>query len=215
MSLIGLPPQDTAAQGSPPSGVNAPALVYHTDLLLLALTGCVVLQRLPRVLARFSRAAAWTHGHVLYAARAPRPRRPARPTPAPPPADRATDDSHTLFSHSSSAPPARAPGFRAAYPPHVAACPAPARALQALLRRRVAPGFSAGQALVLGAYLAVLVYAALVRSSPFTDPLRAGYVAMAQIPVVVALAAKNGVLGMLLGLGYEKVRVCQVGSGVC
>ncbi|KAF8880563.1 hypothetical protein BD779DRAFT_1788575 [Infundibulicybe gibba] len=44
-----------------------------------------------------------------------------------------------------------------------------------------------------------------MRCAPFTDPVRAGWVAIAQVPFVFAFAAKNSVPGAFLGVGYEKL----------
>jgi len=50
-----------------------------------------------------------------------------------------------------------------------------------------------------------MLYAGLYKSSPFSDPVRAGWVSVAQIPFVIALATKNNILGYLLGFTYEKL----------
>lgn len=53
--------------------------------------------------------------------------------------------------------------------------------------------------------MGLVLFATFDESDIFSDPKRAGYVAMAQIPIVVALATKNNVLTWLSGEGYEKV----------
>ena len=73
------------------------------------------------------------------------------------------------------------------------------------LNFRVAPGFSFGKLLVLLAYAALMLFASLRRSDPFSDPVRTGYVAMSQIPIAVALAGKTNWLSWACGVGYEKV----------
>jgi hypothetical protein len=75
------------------------------------------------------------------------------------------------------------------------------------LNFRVAPGFSFGKLLVLLAYAALMFFASLRRSDPFSDPVRTGYVAMSQIPIAVALAGKTNWLSWACGVGYEKVWV--------
>lgn len=75
------------------------------------------------------------------------------------------------------------------------------------LNFRVAPGFSFGKLLVLLAYAAIMLFASLRRSDPFSDPVRTGYVAMSQIPIAVALAGKTNWLSWACGVGYEKVWV--------
>ncbi|KAI0051583.1 hypothetical protein FA95DRAFT_1602600 [Auriscalpium vulgare] len=73
------------------------------------------------------------------------------------------------------------------------------------LNYRLATGLSVAKLAVLFAYLGVVLYAGLYRSNPFTDPVRAGYVAMSQIPIVVSLAGKNNWLSLACGVGYEKL----------
>ena len=80
------------------------------------------------------------------------------------------------------------------------------------LNFRVAPGFSFGKLLVLLTYAAIMIYASLRRSDPFSDSLRTGYVAISQIPIAIALAGKTNWLSWACGVGYEKVWVfrCRV-----
>ncbi|KAI9440697.1 hypothetical protein H4582DRAFT_1488315 [Lactarius indigo] len=72
------------------------------------------------------------------------------------------------------------------------------------LNFRVAPGFSLGKLLVLLTYSLIILYASFFRSNPFKDPNRTAYVAVSQIPIVVALANKSNWLSWLSGIGYEK-----------
>ncbi|KAI0666438.1 iron reductase [Trametes maxima] len=77
--------------------------------------------------------------------------------------------------------------------------------LAAFLRTTIRPGLTIGKALVELTYLGVILYAGLYKSNPFTQPIRAGFVAVSQIPIVIALGTKNNVLGMLIGFGYERL----------
>ncbi|EMD32448.1 hypothetical protein CERSUDRAFT_88076 [Gelatoporia subvermispora B] len=52
-------------------------------------------------------------------------------------------------------------------------------------------------------YVVALLYAGLYKSNPFTDPVRAGWVAVSQIPFVILFAVKNSFLGAIGGWGYE------------
>lgn len=76
-----------------------------------------------------------------------------------------------------------------------------------ITRISLRPGLTVGGATILVAYFAVMIYAGFYKSNVFTDPLRTGYVATSQIPVVILLATKVNVLGMLLGAAYTRVRV--------
>ena len=60
--------------------------------------------------------------------------------------------------------------------------------------------------------MGLVLFATFDESDIFSDPKRSGYVAMAQIPIVVALATKNNVLSWLSGEGYEKVRAPAMDS---
>jgi len=204
---------EAATQTTTPS-VNPTQLVFHIDIFLVAFAGVFVLCALPRAIARFSRVAEWRQGLILRAIplerRAPRPvmrstQSPAVGTSA---GDNVTsDESHTLHSdaHLIRHPAAKQEGWT--LPPHVRAWSSRIPTFGNILRYRFETGFSLGQALVLLTYFAVLVYASFLKSNPFSDPLRTGFVAMSQIPIVYLLATKNNLLGILVGLGYEKVSV--------
>ncbi|KIJ12744.1 ferric reductase [Paxillus involutus ATCC 200175] len=217
---------------SPPS-INALALVFHVDIFLLAIVAVFALATLPRAIARFSRAAEWRHGHILRSTRLEtrRPRAPLQPTsphnaqgpspsnPSPPdpgfasssghdgPQDGATSEaSHTYFSHSHLLRHGSARSTRSgSLPPHVRAWSAILPPFGGFLRYRLDSGFSVGQAIVLGIYSVLLIYATFYASNPFGQPLRSGTVAMSQIPVVYMLGTKNNVLGMIVAMGYEKL----------
>jgi uncharacterized membrane protein len=68
------------------------------------------------------------------------------------------------------------------------------------------PGYSFGQIVLLLGYLAIVLAAELWNwQSPFTNSNRTGLVTASQVPIVFALATKNNIFGVLLGVGYEKV----------
>jgi hypothetical protein len=73
------------------------------------------------------------------------------------------------------------------------------------LNFRVGPGISFGKLLVFLVYTTVVLYASLRPPNPLTDPHYLGYLAISQVPIVVALAVKTNLLGLACGLGYEKV----------
>lgn len=206
---------EAVTQSTTTLSVNPIHLVFHIDLFLIALAGLFALFALPSAIARFSRAAEWRHGLILRAIPLERrtpPRSAMRSvqslafgTPA---VDNVTsDESHTLHSdaHLIRHPAAKQEGW--SLPPHVRAWSSRVPSFGNTLRYRLETGFSLGQALILLVYFVALVYASFLESNPFADPLRTGFVAMSQIPVVYLLATKNNLLGMLIGLGYEKVSV--------
>lgn len=195
---------------TPLNSPRAEALVFHATLFLLAVIALVAGFRLPRALARFWKASEWSSGHFLRSGSYRRSSSTfvqSYPDAYPPPKEAASDESHTLYSHAKHAERLNSKGMPLilSYPPHVTSCPRFLRSPLAPLRSRIAPSFSLAQVLVLLFYSCILIYAAFYKSSPFTDPLRTGWVAIAQLPFVFSFASKNNVLGMFLGLGYEKV----------
>lgn len=213
--------------------VNALNLVLHIDIFIAALVTLFALSTLPRALARFSSAAEWRHGHVLRSIRLSNgqrrrlqtqissPHGSQQPGPSnekdfsPQVAGHASssghelmsEESHTYFSHTNllRQPSTRAVGSVAKLPPHVRGWSAVLPQMGGFLRHRLNAGFSLGQALILGLYASILVYASFLGSNPFNDPVRMGIVAMSQIPIVYILGTKNNIVGMLVGMGYEKV----------
>ena len=211
-----------AADGAVPSisSQGAERLVFHVSIFLIAIIILLTLIRLPRALARFWRAAEWTSGHFLWhtSDRPPITNRLHRNDTNTSTSSRAglihekqkadaTDDSHTLYSsHQAGIKLNRLYRHTSAdHPPHMSAIPRFLNPVAALFRKRIAPGRSIAQVSVLIIYFSVLVYGGLYKSSPFTDPVRTGWLAVSQIPFVIAFASKNNILGMLLGFTYEKV----------
>ena len=66
-------------------------------------------------------------------------------------------------------------------------------------------GHSVGRTIILLGYFTIVIFALLYKSNPFKAYVRAGFVAAAQVPIVVALGTKNNVIGRFLSMGYEKV----------
>lgn len=66
-------------------------------------------------------------------------------------------------------------------------------------------GHSLGQLCILVGYATLIAVGILLFSDPVTNANRAGWIALSQFPVSVALAAKNSLVGLLIGKGYEKL----------
>jgi ferric-chelate reductase len=212
--------------------INVPRFVFHVDVLLLFLFALYIALTLPRALVRLFQPSEFLNGLFLRSgASRPPPERSnsARPlgrsgtiTKTDPMRSRSTRMNHsarTLIvvpeddkvpdtfqalviprargSQKPHGPPTRVPNWTTIVHPTFAYA----------LNFRVSPGFSFGKLLVLLAYAVILLYACLVRSNPFTDPVRTGYVAVSQIPIAVALAGKTNWLSCLSGVGYEKVHI--------
>ncbi|KAJ6504187.1 hypothetical protein C8R47DRAFT_968696 [Mycena vitilis] len=216
----------TGATGSAPGAgaAAAPAsaagklvvgtLVYHTVIFLLALVALVVVLRIPRALARLWRVSEWTRGHLLGYEPSPPPSRffsspgqGARPTTIGYlEGAGSSQSSHTYEPKGREAVFSRTVAPPGSYPPRIEAAPVFLRSVVSLFRSRVAPGLSAAQFAVCAGWLGVILYPSIYRSTgPFTDINRYGFIAIAQVPFIFAFASKNNVLGMFLGVGYEKL----------
>ncbi|KAF8310934.1 hypothetical protein DL93DRAFT_2083848 [Clavulina sp. PMI_390] len=66
-------------------------------------------------------------------------------------------------------------------------------------------GFSLGQAFILLAYTTLICFGMFLFSDPVSNPKRAGWIALSQIPVSFLLSSKNSIIGFLVGKGYEKL----------
>ncbi|KAI0354067.1 incomplete iron reductase [Trametes cingulata] len=120
-----------------------------------------------------------------------------------------TDASHTYASHADLLRKASTASGRERrrqnVPTHMPGWSTMLPTLAAILRTTIRPGLTIGKGLVELTYFAVLLYAGLYKSNPFTQPIRAGFVAVSQIPIVIALGTKNSVVGALIGFGYERL----------
>ncbi|THH20120.1 hypothetical protein EUX98_g8647 [Antrodiella citrinella] len=74
-----------------------------------------------------------------------------------------------------------------------------------ILRFTLRPGMDVGKAMILVSYFSILLYGTFYKSNVFSNAIRTGYLAVSQIPVVVVLGTKNNPIGMLLGMGYERL----------
>ncbi|KAJ6466914.1 hypothetical protein C8R45DRAFT_838725 [Mycena sanguinolenta] len=211
----------TAATGAPPAGAGAaggapPAdpyvvLVNHTLILLLALVALVITVRIPRAFARLWRLSEWTRGHFLgydSSVATGLPDLPYAGNVAPITIDiskvaGSSQDSHTYESKFAVPVRRESPG---SYPPRIRPAPSFFWPVVTLMRSRVAPGVSATQILICAGWLGVMLYPSIYTSKgPFMDIERYGVIAIAQVPIIFALASKNNLLGVFLGMGYEKL----------
>lgn len=187
--------------------VDSAALVYHVNLFIISLIAFVVLVRARRGIARLYSVSEWTSGIFLRhisTRRLPNIQRNASVTTASSSfKDFATDDSHSLYTPTERRSKRSIPTD---YPPHVPSCPRFFRPLFLPFTFRVTDGINLSQLVVQVIWLAILLFAALYSSpGPFTDPLRFGWVGVSQLPFVFVFSAKNNIITMLTGFGYEKV----------
>lgn len=191
------------------------AFVFHINVLTLALFALFAAFTLPRLLTRFSRGSEWSRGYFLYSVTAENARKAwkSKYHISPPPVESVSrraafsgsDESHTLNSHTHLIRRKDEKGRKLYLPPHTQSWSGRYHRISAFLGQECVPGYSIGRSIVVLGYFLIILYATVYKSSPFSDPQRAGFIAMSQLPLVFALGTKNNVLGMVLALGYEKV----------
>ncbi|KAJ8090405.1 hypothetical protein PM082_019003 [Marasmius tenuissimus] len=180
-------------------------LLYHIDLLIIAVFALFFLLRLPRLVARFWSISELFEGLFLHhQSLRSRRRIHFNAEKGPSHRDLSTDNSHNRVRS------ARRVGEKGysvepSCPPHVLPYPVFLRPVVRRLSKRIAPGISASNMIVMVIYFAVLIYPAFYKANPFGTPDRYGWISVAQYPFVLAMAGKNNVLGSLWGLGYEKL----------
>ncbi|KAG2148175.1 ferric reductase like transmembrane component-domain-containing protein [Suillus bovinus] len=193
-------------------------LVYHADILIFGIILIFTLASLPRAYARFSRRSEWSQGHFLRSI-VPVPftkprinnRSPSYPVDPKSFVDFDRGNSSTTCAPLTSRHhigPAHVvdekalPKISNSDPTVVSSIWHP---VASVLQYRVHDNYSINQVLLILAYISIIFYVSFYRSDPFTDPHRAGFVIASQIPFVYALATKNNIIGMMVGVGYEKL----------
>ncbi|KAI9571020.1 ferric reductase like transmembrane component-domain-containing protein [Boletus coccyginus] len=210
--------------------VNSSSFVYHIDIFLLVVILVFAAFNAPRAIARFAHRSEWLQGHHLRSAVLTRKPRINLNTHSiylhsdPQKAVLDLDGGSTEAFHSQSTPyphfPSQSTHEEKALPPRPLTVVAPASTQQtwhmpmlsslihpvaSLLHSRVHENYSLGQVLLMAGYGAVILYAGLYKSSPFVDFDRSGWVSISQFPFIYALATKNNLIGILVGVGYEKL----------
>lgn len=196
-----LEPEVLAAAPTAPR-VNVVELIFHIDIILLLALALLVVFALPRLVARVLQKSTWSGMHILRSTRYPPPTSPALPISA---STKDVASASSVDSHAYMLPRPRNTGAALTPPPRIHSWSTLAGPLGTALGTPVVPGMSVGHLLVFVAYFGLLVYPMLYKSNPFSDPKRAGAVALSQFPIVFALAIKNNPAGMLIGMSYERV----------
>ncbi|KAI0251040.1 ferric reductase like transmembrane component-domain-containing protein [Lactifluus subvellereus] len=198
--------------------INVLLFVFHIDVLLFILFALYVASTLPRALVRLFHPSEFLNGLFLRSGPSRAPHTLANPDLMRSASTRTNHSTRTLIGASED--PKSPENFQALVVPRARGFQkskwgAPTRVprwttivhptLAYALNFRVSPGFSFGKLVVLLTYAIVVLYACWLGSDPFTDPLRTGYVAVSQIPIVIALAGKTNWLSWVSGVGYEKL----------
>ncbi|KAK7438029.1 hypothetical protein VKT23_018197 [Stygiomarasmius scandens] len=206
-------PAGAQAASAAPAGpkVDDEMLVYHINLVILFALALFVLLRAPRFLARFWNISDFFSGFILRSVppsqRAKRRVEFAHQHDGPGLPQLSSDDSHMMYLEKQHARRVGPDGnaIVSSYPPHASSTPQFLRPTLHVLHKRLVPGVSFSHLCVMAAYLAFWIYAGFYKTNAFTDPVRFGWIAVAQFPWILIFAAKNNVLGFILGAGYEKL----------
>ncbi|KAH7890414.1 ferric reductase like transmembrane component-domain-containing protein [Phlebopus sp. FC_14] len=218
----------TTSAATTVSPVDDETFVYHLDIFIFGIILAFALFNAPRAIAHLANRSGWLQG--LFLRNVPLTRQPrinlntnsiylhSNPQKSVVDVDEGSTESFTAYEPAPYLPgqlgekgAAASPAFAvvtassAKQPLHVPKLSSVMHPVANVLSHRVHEGYSLGQVLLMLAYTVVILYAGLYRSDPFSDPLRAGWVATSQIPFVYALATKNNIIGILVGSGYEKL----------
>ncbi|KIK96605.1 hypothetical protein PAXRUDRAFT_72202, partial [Paxillus rubicundulus Ve08.2h10] len=215
--------------------VSDKTLVYHLDILIFGIILLFALFNAPRAVARFANRSELFQGHLLRSVALKRnPRNPrmnlntnsiylnSDPQNTVLNVDGGSTDSFTAYETLQYIPSRPVPQYsEKGLPPlplnasaltaltkqpwHLPMLSSFIHPVHAFLSHRVYEAYSLAQVLVMVAYTAVIFYVGFYKSNPFTDPVRAGWVTVSQVPFLYAFATKNNLIGMLLGVGYEKL----------
>jgi ferric-chelate reductase len=222
----------SAAQHPPASpSFNHLNFVWHINIFLLAFAAVFFVLSLPRAFIRFSHRREWWDGHFLRYVdidhilrtrpkSVPRIRMPSMAFVSPTSSSWLNQSEKTPDLYRNGSQSSRKVLLRSDttasdrrrkaimdLPTHMANWTTRLPILSSLTRIPIRPGLTVGGASILVGYSILMAYAGLYKSNLLTDPLRTGYLAVSQIPVVIILATKNNVLGMLLGAAYTRVRI--------
>jgi ferric-chelate reductase len=219
----------SAAVSSSEPVVDPGSLVYHIDIFLLIAILVFALFNAPRAIARFASRSEWLWGrlHSVTLTRQPRINLNTNSIylnsdPQKTILDLDGDGTEAMHlqstpyfpsqsTHDEKAPPSRPLTVLepASMPQtwHMPMLSSLMNPVASLLHSRVHEKYSLGQIFLMVGYSVVVLYAGLYRSSPFVDFNRSGWVSASQLPFIYILATKNNVIGMLVGVGYEKVCV--------
>ncbi|KAI0794895.1 incomplete iron reductase [Abortiporus biennis] len=209
--------------------------VQHIDIFLLASLAVLVLFSVPRALVRFSRGEQWTTGHLLRHVNIqqlvdirPAPvitwLSPAQLGRGKPKLSVLTDEkmfgsssrvkldrnnskgsAKELLLRNDSTSSGRVRRTHYNPPKHIAHWSSFYPQVSRFLSYPLRPSLSVEKVILLIGYAVLVLYASSYRSDPFTQPVRTGWVAASQIPVVLILGTKNNLVSMMLGMGYEKL----------
>ncbi|KAL5532319.1 hypothetical protein ACEPAF_5889 [Sanghuangporus sanghuang] len=211
-------------QGGESTGIDTNELiVFWLDIALLCAVAFFFLAALPRAIARFSRRSEWGRGLLVYGG-TKSGRQPAPLTVNPSERlrrqhtdatqwDYTTEQSHTFVGTQEKGWKGETKIVRnASPPPHVPAWSSILFPVSAIF---VAFGKSVGKfTMALLFIVAVIVLQFVLDGNPLTKSVRLGWIATGLIPVTIAFATKNNLIGMFVGMGYERLNYIHRWIGI-
>ncbi|KAI6000848.1 hypothetical protein EDD15DRAFT_2362320 [Pisolithus albus] len=193
-------------------------LAHHLDITISIIIGIFAFLNAPRAIARFANCSERFRGHVLrYVSLHRKPPINTnsdfvhfRSEPEKFKINTNTDDSSEGCSTTLKALPTLPLRDTSSNPPFSGQQPVHMPMLSSLvatgfLSCPVYEGYTVAHVLLMAGYAAMVFYCGFYKSNPFSDPPRVGWITVSQIPFVYILASKNNVVGMLVGVGYEKL----------
>ncbi|KAL5521096.1 hypothetical protein ACEPAG_9018 [Sanghuangporus baumii] len=198
-------------------------IVFWLDIALLCAVALFFLAALPRAIARFSRRSEWGRGLLMYGGAKSLPALAGNPSERfrrqqtdATQWDYTTEQSHTLVGTQEKGWKGETKVARnASPPPHVPAWPSILYPVSAIFAYNVAPGKSVGKlTLALLFIVAVIVLQFVLDGNPLTKSVRLGWTATGLIPVTIAFATKNNLVGMFVGMGYERLNFIHRWIGI-
>ncbi|KAI9459069.1 hypothetical protein HD554DRAFT_2029376 [Boletus coccyginus] len=181
---------------APPSTpISDSTLVYDLDIFILAVTLVLFLFNVPRALVYIANNRSDVQGYLLrHATQFRMYRSPSGTTPQSKEKGPLEDCIPTLESDAMPKQPWHLPMHFSLRNPAAS-----------FMQYRALGNYTVVQVFLMTGYTAAVFFAAFYESNPFTKPRRAGWVITSQIPFVYAFATKNNVVGLLVGVGYEKL----------
>lgn len=201
--------------GGRTGNVSTDVLVHWLVIGQLCILALCFLTVFPRAIARFSTYAEWTRG-LLLTKGPPIPFRISPPLRVQQEKGGLYDDVNLDASEESFGYIKSTKSFKVHADPteNTQSLPSRIRSFTSLVHplssffcKPVVPGVALGSVLLVLAYFGAIGFITVYQSEPFTRPKRLGVIAVSQMPAVFTFASKGNLAGMLLGIGYEKVRI--------
>ncbi|TDL20532.1 hypothetical protein BD410DRAFT_366096 [Rickenella mellea] len=211
------PSNKLPADPDPASFAKDNFVVNAFQIAMLCILAVFFLATIPRAFGRFSVGSEWGKGLILRSRSSAHVRR--RPSQgrqtslkrthhkeAPNPDERVVPRRHDRSKPTN-------PSSNVSRPPYIRSWSTRSYPISVYFAQSFLPGVSYGLAFIVIVYLSGITSVIFTSANIFTDLGRPGFLSVAQIPVAVALAMKNNIIGVLLGVGYVKLNTLHQWAG--